>query len=207
MSSADQEANPAPTPLDAEREQLRKAGFTEAEVSQILITRASQQPAPAGQGVMSNVLSSIVAVASHARVLIPTFRKDVTTVFDGTAPASARAGATASLLVKAIVVMVLGYAAWQEWNQHIISATEIAQQQARKAEAEAITAKQDAWRQCIWGLKDPLEDEACDKLALDPQERTRQRAERKEEIARNAQRCKPDENYVMGACRPIVSDK
>ena len=136
MSSPDQEHKAeATSPLDAEREALRKAGHTDAEISQILVARTlagSQQPAGAtGQGVMSNVLSSILGVASHARMLLPTFRKDVATVFDGAATASARAGATASLAVKAIVVLVLGYAAWQEWNQHIISGTEIARQQAR----------------------------------------------------------------------------
>jgi uncharacterized protein (DUF697 family) len=142
MSSLDQEGKPAATPLDAEREQLRKAGYTDAEISQILVTRASQQPAGApGQGVMSNVLSSIVAVGSHARGLIPTFRKDVMTVFDGAATASARAGATASLAVKAVVILVLGYAAWQEWNQHIASATTIAAENARKAKAEATEAE------------------------------------------------------------------
>jgi hypothetical protein len=147
MSSVDQEGKPAATPLDTEREALRKAGYTEAEVSQILIARAaSQQPAGAatGQGVLSNVLSSILGVASHARALIPTFRTDVMTVFDGAATASARAGATASLAVKAIVVLVLGYAAWQEWNQHIISATEIAQSQARKIRAEECSARMKA---------------------------------------------------------------
>lgn len=135
------EDKPVTGSLDAEREQLRKAGYTDAEVSQILVARAlnaPQQPAgAAGQGVLSNVLSSILAVAGHARAVLPTFRKDVATVFDGTATASARAGATTSLAVKAVVVLVLGYAAWQEWNQHIISNTEIARQQARKAKAEA----------------------------------------------------------------------
>jgi hypothetical protein len=135
---------PAAAPLDAERVRLRTAGYTDAEISHILTQReigASLQPAgAAGQGVMSNVLSSIVAVASHTRLLIPTFRKDVETVFDGTATASMRAGATASLAVKAIVVIVLGFAAWQEWKQHIIYSTEIAESQARKLKAEADAA-------------------------------------------------------------------
>lgn len=142
--SPDPEDKPAASALDAEREALRKAGYTDAEVSQILIARAaaaSQQPAAAGQGVMSNVLSSIVAVGSHARALIPSFRKDVMTVFDGAATASARAGATASLVVKALVILVLGYAAWQEWRQHIISATEIAAANTEKARAEACSAR------------------------------------------------------------------
>jgi hypothetical protein len=143
--SPDPEDKPAASPLDAEREALRKAGYTDAEVSQILIARASaasQQPAgAAGQGVMSNALSSIVAVGSHARALIPSFRKDVMTVFDGAATASARAGATASLAVKVVVILVLGFAAWQEWRQHIISATEIAAANTEKARAEACSAR------------------------------------------------------------------
>jgi hypothetical protein len=143
MSSSDQEGKPAAAALDAERERLRKAGYTDAEVSQILIARAaSQQPAAAaGQGVMSGALSSVVAVGSHARSVIPSFRTDVATIFDGAATASARAGATASLVVKAVVILVLGYAAWQEWNQHIIYSTEIARQQVRKTTAEADTAE------------------------------------------------------------------
>jgi tetratricopeptide (TPR) repeat protein len=141
--SPDPEDKPAASLVDAERELLRKAGYTDAEVSQILIARAAaQQPAGApGQGVMSNALSSIVAVASHARSVIPSFRKDVMTVFDGAATASARAGATASLAVKVVVILVLGYAAWQEWRQHIISATEIAAANTEKARAEACSAR------------------------------------------------------------------
>jgi len=146
--SPDPEDKPAANPLDAEREQLRKAGYTDAEVSQILIARASaaaQQPAgAAGQGVMSNVLSSIVAVGSHARALIPSFRKDVMTVFDGAAATSARAGATASLAVKAVIILVLGFAAWQEWRQHIISATAIADAEVRKRHAEECSARSKA---------------------------------------------------------------
>lgn len=140
------------SPLDAERARLRSAGYTDAEISHILTQReiaASPQPAgAAGQGVMSNVLSSIVAVASHARVLIPTFRKDVETVFNSTATASVRAGATASLAVKAVVVTVLGFAAWQEWKQHIIYSTEIAESQARKLKAEADAASGRPTRLC-----------------------------------------------------------
>jgi hypothetical protein len=148
MSSPDQRHKSEATPLDAEREALRKAGYADAEVSQILIARslaASQQPAGAsGQGVMSNALSSILGVASHARALIPTLRKDVMTVFDGGVTASARAGAAAALVVKAVVVLVLGFAAWQEWNQHIISATAIADAQVRKIRAEECSARSKA---------------------------------------------------------------
>jgi hypothetical protein len=150
MPSPDQEHKSDSTSLDAERARLRAAGYTDAEVSQILIARASQQPAGTGQGVMSNALSSIVAVASHARAVVPSFRKDVATVFDGGATASERAGATASLVVKAVVVLVLGYAAWQEWRIHIIYATETAAAQAAKATYDAAGAE---WQTHQW--KDP----------------------------------------------------
>ena len=141
MSSPGQEHKSDSTSLDAERARLRSAGYTDAEISQIMIARASQQPAAASQGALSNALSSIVAVAGHARAAIPTFRKDVETVFDGAATASARAGAAASLVVKAIVILVLSYAAWQEWQQHIIYATETAASQARKIRAEECSAR------------------------------------------------------------------
>jgi hypothetical protein len=137
MPSPDQEHKSDSTSLDAERARLRSAGYTDAEISQILIARASPQPAAAGQGALSNALSSIVAVASHARAIIPNLRKDVATMFDGAAAASARAGATASLAVKAIVILVLGYAAWQEWKIHIIYASE-------QSEAEAFIKHQQA---------------------------------------------------------------
>jgi|HubBroStandDraft_6_1064221.scaffolds.fasta_scaffold348461_2 hypothetical protein len=169
MSTSATPDTPAAAPLEAERARLRSAGYTDAEISQILIARASQQPAATGQGVMSNVLSSILGVASHARALIPTFRKDVATVFDDGATASARAGAAASLAVKAIVVIVLGYAAWQEWQQHIIYATETAASQAKKIRAEECSARMNsavnaeqlarATHDCDPTYVDPLTDE------------------------------------------------
>jgi hypothetical protein len=140
MPSPDQEHKSDSTSLDAERARLRSAGYTDAEVSQILIASASQQPAATGQGALSNVLSSILGVASHARALIPTFRKDVETVFDRAATASARAGATASLAVKATVVIVLGYAAWQEWRQHIVYAPTTARNQSIQSHFDACAA-------------------------------------------------------------------
>jgi hypothetical protein len=155
MLSPDQEHKSDTSSLDAERARLRSAGYTDAEISQILIARASQQPAATGQGVMSNVLSSILGVASHARALIPTFRKDVETVFDGAATASARAGAVASLAVKATVVIVLGYAAYQEWKQHIIYAPQIAAHQTDQTKAEACNAITKAAGETLRGDRTP----------------------------------------------------
>ena len=39
------------------------------------------------------------------------------------------------------MIGVLGYAAWQEWQQHIVSQTEIAASQARKIKAEECSAR------------------------------------------------------------------
>jgi uncharacterized protein YecT (DUF1311 family) len=148
MATPEAEDKPAPSPLDSERARLRQDGYTDAEVSQILIARAaggSQQSTGAGgQGVFSNVLSSLIAVAAHARAAMPSFKKDFETMFDGAASASSRVGASVSLAIKAVVIAVLGYAAWQEWNQHIISATEIAAIQARKLHAEECSARAEA---------------------------------------------------------------
>jgi hypothetical protein len=130
---------PAAAPLDAERARLRSAGYTDAEISHILTQReigaSPQQSAGAGQGVMSNVLSSIVAVASHARALIPAYKQNVATVFDGGATGSARAAAAALVAGKTVVILVLGYAAWQEWQIHINYASQTAYGQATQLNA------------------------------------------------------------------------
>jgi len=148
MANSEAEGKPAPSPLDAERARLRQDGFTDAEISQILIARASggsqQSTGAGGQGVLSNALSSLVAVSSQARAVLPSFRRDVNTIFNGANPTSSRVGASVSLAIKAVVIAVLGYAAWQEWNQHIISATEIAAIQARKVHAEECSARSKA---------------------------------------------------------------
>ena len=134
-------------PLDAERARLRSAGYTDAEISHILTQReigAAPQPAAPGAastpGVLSGVLSSFVAVASHTRSYIVATKADLATLF-GTASPAARLKAGGSLVLKAVIVAVLGYAAMQEWNRHIVYDVEIARQQAlkTKTETEAIS--------------------------------------------------------------------
>ena len=132
-----------PRPLDAERERLRASGHTEGEISQILIARAvgggaSHQALP--QGMLSSVLGSIVAVGGYVAGLFTTIRHDVTTMLDTSSKPSARSGAFVSLLFKVVVIGVLGFAAWQEWQIHIINAPITAAAQAQKAAAEAAVA-------------------------------------------------------------------
>jgi tetratricopeptide (TPR) repeat protein len=146
MANLGEDDKPAPSPLEAERERLRKAGYADTEISQILVARAlgssgNSADAPTGQGVMSGTLSSVVAIGSYARGTVFTLRNDLATIFDRTALASARVGAAVMLVFKVAVIAVLAYAGWQEWRQHIISETEIAASQARKIRAEECTAR------------------------------------------------------------------
>jgi hypothetical protein len=92
------------------------------------------------------------------------------------------------LLFRSIAVLV-GIAALLFIYVEVIAAY-TATENAKKATAEAITAKQEAWRQCKWGLKDIEEDEACDYLARPPEEIAKIRAARRE-----ATRCGPGQVY------------
>lgn len=143
MAEPDTTGAAQPTPLDAERARLRKEGYTEAEVSQILIQRAvggaSQQPAGAWapQGTMTGVLGNASAVLSHARGTIPAIKSDLANLSNAAAPPKSRAKSAAVLAFAAVVVAVLGYAIYQEWQQHIISATERAKAEACSARVKA----------------------------------------------------------------------
>ncbi len=142
MAALEHDDKPGSSPLDAEREKLRKAGYNDTEISQILVARAlgssgSAADAPTSQGVLSNVVSSVVAIGSYARGTVFTIRDDLETIFDVAASASARVGAAVILVFKVAVLSVLAYAGWQEWQQHIISTTERAAAEASKASNEA----------------------------------------------------------------------
>jgi TPR repeat protein len=146
MATPEHDDKPASSPLDAEREKLRKAGYNETEISQILVARTlgssgHSVDAPTSQGVLSGTVSSVLAIGSYARGTVFTIRHDLETIFDRTALASARVGAAVMLFFKVAVIAVLAYAGWQEWRQHIISATEIAESQARKIKAEECIAR------------------------------------------------------------------
>ena len=146
MASPEQGDKPATSPLDAEREKLRKAGYNETEISQILVARAlgssgHSADAPAGQGVMSGTLSSVMAIGSYARGTVFTIRHDLATIFDRTALASARVGSAVMLVFKVAVISVLAFAGWQEWQQHIINETKITATNVDKVRAEFCTAR------------------------------------------------------------------
>jgi hypothetical protein len=92
-----------------------------------------QPQAPQPQGALSAALSSLVAVGHYASRACAAARYDFATLFAHGASPAQRARAAGGLALTAVIVVVLGYAALQEWRQHIIYATEIARQQALKA--------------------------------------------------------------------------
>ena len=147
MDSPERAGTPTPNPLDAERARLRKEGFTDHQIRQILLARefaAPQATGGAGQGVMTGVLSNLSAVLSHARGILPSIKTDLSKLFDRAASPPVRVKAAGYLALMAAVIVVLAYAVKQEWQQHIISATEIAASQVEKTAAEAEIQKIDA---------------------------------------------------------------
>jgi hypothetical protein len=136
MTSLDQEGKPAAAPLDAERERLRKAGYTDAEVSQILIAReaASHASEPTGHGVMTGVASNLTAAAGYVRNFVPSIIADFMTLKNQAATPTARGQAAGYLVMKAAVIFVIAYVVWQEFSQ-LRSVT-------ARAQAEACIARQ-----------------------------------------------------------------
>jgi Cu/Ag efflux protein CusF len=98
----------------------------------------------AGQGVMTGVFSSLGAVLPHARGILSSFKTDLANMFDRAASPPVRVRAAGYLALMAAVIVALAYAVKQEWQQHIISATEIAASQAEKTAAEVEIQKIDA---------------------------------------------------------------
>jgi hypothetical protein len=105
-------------------------------------TPQPQQPPP--QGALSGALSSLVAVGHYASRACAAVGSDFTTLFRRDASLAQRVKAAGGLVLTAVIVAVIGYAAFQEWRIHIAYNPELAHQQLLKAEADAIIAKQQA---------------------------------------------------------------
>jgi hypothetical protein len=149
MDSLERAGTPTPNPLDAERARLRKEGFTDHQIRQIFLAREFAAPQATGgagqgvQGVMTGVLSNLSPVLSPARGILR-FKTDLANIFDRAGSPLVRVRAAGYLALMAAVIVVLAYAVKQEWQQHIISAAEIAASQAAKTAAEAEIQKIDA---------------------------------------------------------------
>ena len=98
--------------VDSERARLAKAGYSESEISQILIARESSGqagPGGAGQGVMTGVLSNLTAVMGHVRNFLPSLKADFVRMLDPRSSFGARIEAATTVALKASMVAVLVY--------------------------------------------------------------------------------------------------
>lgn len=133
-------ASTAPqSPLAAERARLRKQGYSDDEIAQILISRAvggHQSESPA-HGVMTGVASNLAAAGTYAKNFIPGLVADFVTIRDPDAVPNARGAAAVAFAVKIIVVAVIGYVVLQEFSQ-LRSATIRASAEACVAEQQAV---------------------------------------------------------------------
>jgi hypothetical protein len=108
------ETTPAQKPqrIESERERLTKAGFSKAEISQILIakeTGAAQGTGGGGHGVLSGVLSNLAAVMTHARNFLPSLAVDLARMLNRRVPLLLRIEAAVALVAKCAVIGVLAY--------------------------------------------------------------------------------------------------
>lgn len=136
------------SPLDAERERLRKQGYTEAEISQIFVAREAggQQSESPAHGAMTGVASNLAAAGAYAKNFIPGMLADFGTIQDAKAPSATRSHAAASLGFKIMAVLVIGYVLVQEFSQ-LRSATMRAHADACSARMKMIaeTVTPDKW--------------------------------------------------------------
>jgi hypothetical protein len=134
-----------PSSLDAVISKLRSEGRSDEDIAALLKTQAaSPQPAktapPQIQGNMSGVLGNASAAFSYVAAAIFKTREDIEILLDGKKPRVQRATSAGFLAFKAAFVVVVCFAIYQEWNQHIIYETEITAQQKLKAHAESCLA-------------------------------------------------------------------
>jgi hypothetical protein len=94
--------------VEAERERLAKAGYSETEISQILIAREAKF-GPGGQGAASGVLSNLTAVMGHVRNFLPGLKADFVRMLNPRLSFGARIEAATVVALKASVVAVLVY--------------------------------------------------------------------------------------------------
>jgi hypothetical protein len=120
MQTTAKPKEPAFSRIDAERERLRKAGFTDEEIRQILIARetgAAQGMSGGGHGVLSGVLSNLAAVMTHARNFLPSLVVDLARMLNRRVPPIQRMEAALTLVAKCVVIGMLAYIVSIEFAQ------------------------------------------------------------------------------------------
>jgi hypothetical protein len=94
--------------LVEERERLAHAGYSETEISQILIAREARQGG-AAQGGVAGVLSNLTAAMAYARNFLPSLKADFVKMLSPEVSFGARIEAAIAVTLKATVVALLAY--------------------------------------------------------------------------------------------------
>jgi hypothetical protein len=104
--------------IEAERARLKALGYGDPEISQILVTQATENGAARGSGfgsgAASGLLNNVDAVLHYLKGLVPSFRSDFERMFDESASKADRASGAVSLVLKAAAIGVVGYYLWIE---------------------------------------------------------------------------------------------
>jgi hypothetical protein len=145
-------------PLNARRAQLRAQGYTDDEISRAFVEeiKQSSQPQPRAaaatgtttvtggvpsQGAMSGVLNNLSVAMAMASGFLPSVATDIANLFGAHSSLHQRSRAGVFLAAKLALVAAIGFAIYQEYQQHIIINTEIAKHEEaiKRAQAEAFT--------------------------------------------------------------------
>src|ERR1700733_6144319 len=144
-------------PLDARRAELRAKGCTEDEISRIIVRETAQpqtqpQAGAAGfagqgvgvQGVWTGALNNLSVALAYVKGFLPSIAEDIANLIGAGKSVEVRSRAGVFLVAKLAFAGVLAFAVYQEYQQHIIYATETARQQALKAAEDTEIAKNQA---------------------------------------------------------------
>lgn len=160
IKTPDAAETPKPSPLESERERLRAAGFSDPEISQILIAKETGQQHGIGggaPGVMSGVLNNLAAVMSHARNFLPSCKADLAKMLDCASSPLMRIEAAILLVLKCAVVAVLAYIVSMEFTKF--------KAETDRAKAEACSARMKAIAETLspsqWGVATAAFERDC----------------------------------------------
>jgi hypothetical protein len=123
--------------VEGERARLQAAGFSDAEISQILVAREVAGAGHGlGNGIPSGFLNNLGAAAGYVRAFVPGLKADFELLLSRTATAAARSGAAVNLALKAVVIGAVAYIGVLEFSQ--------LQSMVAKARADACSARMKA---------------------------------------------------------------
>jgi hypothetical protein len=115
---------------------------------------------------LSGALNNFGAALKTVQNALPNAQLDLQNIFAAGVTPATRVKAGGSLVIKALLVLVVGYAISQEWQQHIINATRISSAEAPRIEAVSRNEIQGLTMQVNPFKKAPLTEGDVDEKVL-----------------------------------------